>query len=121
LIDCPVEMGTFASASFDVLGVPHEIAITGRVPNLDPRRIAIDLAKVCAAQIRLFEPRTRKAPVDRYTFLVQAVDDLQRARRERVEMIGRQVDPPDARPATRGDRQGDEGQRQHEQREQQLR
>jgi predicted metalloprotease with PDZ domain len=30
LIDCPVEMGTFAHAEFEVLGVPHEIAITGR-------------------------------------------------------------------------------------------
>jgi predicted metalloprotease with PDZ domain len=76
LIDSPVELGTFTSANFDVLGVPHEIAVTGRVPNLDLRRLTADLATVCAAQIRLFEPRTRKAPFERYTFLVQAVDDL---------------------------------------------
>ena len=31
LIDCPVEMGEFELGRFDVLGVPHEIAVTGRV------------------------------------------------------------------------------------------
>ena len=35
LIDCPVEMGTFDSIAFSVLGVPHEIVVPGRVPKLD--------------------------------------------------------------------------------------
>ncbi len=75
LIDCPVEMGTFELGRFEVLGVPHEIAVTGRVPKLDMERLTADLARVCEAQIRLFEPRTKKAPFSRYTFMTMAVGD----------------------------------------------
>jgi predicted metalloprotease with PDZ domain len=75
LIDCPVEMGRFAHAEFDVLGVPHEIAITGRVPKLDLARLTADLARVCETQIRLFEPRRAQAPFDRYRFLTLAVGE----------------------------------------------
>jgi len=75
LIDCPVEMGTFELGRFEVLGVPHEIAVTGRVPRLDMDRITADLARVCEAQIRLFEPRSKKAPFGRYTFMTMAVGD----------------------------------------------
>jgi predicted metalloprotease with PDZ domain len=75
LIDCPVEIGTFELGRFAVLGVPHEIAITGRVPKLDMDRLTADLARVCEAQVRLFEPRTKKAPFSRYTFLTMAVGE----------------------------------------------
>lgn len=75
LIDCPVETGTFAHARFDVLGTPHEIAITGRVPKLDLKRLTADLARLCETQIRLFEPRTRRAPFPRYTFLTLALGE----------------------------------------------
>ena len=75
LIDCPVELGDFALGRFDVLGVPHEIAITGRVPRLDMPRLTSDLARVCATQVRLFEPRRPLPPFDRYLFLTWAVDE----------------------------------------------
>lgn len=75
LIDCPVEMGTFVTGKFEVLGVPHEIVITGSVPNLDMARLTADLAKVCEVQIRMFEPRSKQAPFERYTFLTMAVGD----------------------------------------------
>jgi predicted metalloprotease with PDZ domain len=75
LIDCPVEMGTFEFARFDVLGVPHEIAITGRVPRLDVARLTADIARMCEAHIRLFEPRSKSAPFKRFTFMVTAVGD----------------------------------------------
>ncbi len=75
LIDCPVEMGRFAHQGFDVFGIPHEIAISGRVARLDTARIAVDLKRLCEAQVRLFEPRTRRAPFERYVFLTQAVDE----------------------------------------------
>lgn len=69
LIDHPVEMGTFAHASFTACGVPHEIVITGR-HRADLARLTRDLEKLCSEQIRLFgEP----APFDRYLFLVTAV------------------------------------------------
>ncbi|MGE5336595.1 MAG: M61 family metallopeptidase, partial [Gemmatimonadota bacterium] len=75
LIDCPVEMGSFIHATFDVLGTPHDIAITGRVPQLDIKRLIADLARVCETQIRLFEPRTKKAPFARYAFLTHALGE----------------------------------------------
>jgi predicted metalloprotease with PDZ domain len=75
LIDHPVEMGDFALATFKACGVPHDIVITGRVPNLDMARLQADLKAICEAQIALFEPVTKKAPVDRYVFMTMAVGD----------------------------------------------
>ncbi len=73
LIDHPVEMGTFAKVTFSVHGVPHDFILTGVVPNVDLERIASDLEKICAYQSALFEPKTRRAPVDRYVFMTMAV------------------------------------------------
>lgn len=81
LIDCPVEMGRFVTGKFAVLGVPHEIVITGAVPRLDMTRLTTDLARICEVQMRMFEPAKRAprdgaaAPFDRYTFLTLAVGD----------------------------------------------
>ena len=75
LIDHPVEMGEFALIRFEAHGVPHEMAITGRVPNLDGERLAADLKAICEQQIALFEPATKRAPMDRYVFLALAVGD----------------------------------------------
>jgi predicted metalloprotease with PDZ domain len=75
LIDHPVEMGSFDLASFKAHGVPHDVVITGRVPGLDMGRLAADLKKVCEAQIALFEPKGKKAPMNRYVFMVMAVGD----------------------------------------------
>ncbi len=75
LIDHPVEMGSFALASFKAHGVVHEVAITGKVPNLDMERLCADLKKVCEAQIALFEPESLRAPMDRFVFLVMAVGE----------------------------------------------
>lgn len=75
LIDHPVEMGTFELARFKAHGVPHEIAITGRVPNLDMARLTADLKKICATQIAFFEPNSKHTPMQRYVFLTMAVAD----------------------------------------------
>jgi predicted metalloprotease with PDZ domain len=75
LIDCPVQMGRFAHRRFNVYGVPHEIAISGRVARLDLDRVQADLTRLCEAQVRLFEPRQPRPPFDRYSFLTLAVDD----------------------------------------------
>ncbi len=75
LIDHPVEMGEFELVRFDAHGVPHEMAITGRVPHLDKARLAADLSRICEAQIALFEPASKAAPMDRYVFLTLAVGD----------------------------------------------
>ena len=75
LIDHPVEMGEFELIRFEAHGVPHEMAITGRVPKLDTARLAADLKKICESQIALFEPATKAAPMERYVFLTLAVGD----------------------------------------------
>ncbi|MBL8515051.1 MAG: M61 family metallopeptidase [Betaproteobacteria bacterium] len=74
LIDHPVEMGTFSHIAFEACGVPHHIAITGR-HRCDLTRLAADLKRICEAQIRFFEPKSQKAPMDEYWFLVMAVGD----------------------------------------------
>jgi predicted metalloprotease with PDZ domain len=75
LIDHPVEMGDFALATFQAHGVPHDIVITGTVPNLDMARLCADLQKICEAHITLFEPISRKAPMDRYVFMTLAMGE----------------------------------------------
>ena len=75
LIDHPVELGTFELATFKAHGVPHDVVISGRVPNLDLRRLSADLKKICEAQIAFFEPKTKRAPMDRYVFMTLAVGD----------------------------------------------
>jgi predicted metalloprotease with PDZ domain len=75
LIDHPVEMGDFELASFKAHGVPHDIVITGRVPNLDMARLQADLKAICSTQIAFFESDTQRAPVERYLFLTMAVGD----------------------------------------------
>jgi predicted metalloprotease with PDZ domain len=74
LADHPVEMGRFAFARFEAAGASHEIAVTGR-SDVDLERLCRDLAPVCAAQAALFEPRTRRAPFERYLFLTTAVGE----------------------------------------------
>jgi predicted metalloprotease with PDZ domain len=74
LIDHPVQLGRFALARFEAGGVPHEVAISGR-QDCDMDRLGRDLARICDQHIRLFEPRRRCPPFDRYLFLVNAVGE----------------------------------------------
>lgn len=71
LIDHPVEMGCFTLATFDVLGVPHDIAITG-IHRADTVRLCADLKCICETQVRFFGELPK---MDRYLFLVMAVGD----------------------------------------------
>ncbi|CAM5540422.1 M61 family metallopeptidase [Eoetvoesiella caeni] len=79
LIDHPVEMGTPQVVRFRAHGAEHEMVFTGVVPNLDLKRIAADVQKICAAQIALFEPDSKQAPFldssDRYVFMTMITAD----------------------------------------------
>lgn len=75
LIDHPVEMGTFALATFKAHGVPHDVVFTGVIPNLDLPRITADLKRICESQIAMFEPQSKRAPMDRYVFMTMVVGD----------------------------------------------
>ncbi len=72
LIDHPVEMGEFLTEGFTVGGARHEIVVSGAA-DTDMARLVADLKPVCEAQIRFFEPRSGRAPFDRYLFLTYAV------------------------------------------------
>jgi predicted metalloprotease with PDZ domain len=71
LIDHPVEMGTFSLASFDVAGVPHDIAITGR-HQADMDRLCRDLKQICEHHVGLFGELPE---MQRYVFQVMAVGE----------------------------------------------
>ena len=75
LVDHPVTLGEFALTTFSAHGVPHDIVISGRTVTVDMARLAADLKRICEAQIALFEPKSKKAPVDRYVFMTQVVGD----------------------------------------------
>lgn len=79
LIDHPVEMGTPQVVRFKAHGAEHEMVFTGIAPNLDLKRIAADVEKICSAQIALFEPETKRAPFldssRRYVFLTMITGD----------------------------------------------
>lgn len=75
LIDHPVEMGILRVESFEALGVKHVFAVYGADDDLDLQRICNDLKPVCEAQIALFEPNSKRAPFERYVFMLHATDN----------------------------------------------
>ncbi|MFY9136692.1 M61 family metallopeptidase [Zwartia sp.] len=79
LIDHPVEMGTPEVIKFDACGAKHEMVFTGLVPNIDLKRIAQDVKKICEAQIRFFEPETTRVPfldsAKKYVFMTMVTGD----------------------------------------------
>jgi predicted metalloprotease with PDZ domain len=74
LIDHPVEMGRFTRASFTAGDALHDIAITGR-HDTDTERLCKDLSAICSAQIALFDPVGKRAPLERFLFQVMAIGD----------------------------------------------
>jgi len=102
LIDHPVELGDFHLGHFTAHDIPHEIAITGRVPRLNIERLCADLKRVCETQIAFFEPETHRAPFDRYLFLVMAVGDGYGGLEHRAStaLICKRDDLPSTVPAT---------------------
>ena len=71
LIDHPVEMGTFVLATFEVAGVPHDIAVTGR-HKTDLARLSADLKVICETEVAFFGGLPE---IGRYLFLVMVVGD----------------------------------------------
>jgi len=71
LIDHPVEMGEFTLASFDVAGVLHDIAITGK-HAADMDRLCADLKIICEHHVALFGELPE---MDHYVFQVMVVGD----------------------------------------------
>lgn len=79
LIDHPVEMGNPDVIQFNACGAKHEMVFTGVIPNLDLKRIAQDVKKICETQIRFFEPETAQVPfldsATKYVFMTMVTGD----------------------------------------------
>ncbi|MEC7121042.1 MAG: PDZ domain-containing protein, partial [Pseudomonadota bacterium] len=67
LIDHPFEVAELAQTQFEVSGIVHRVAISGR-HQTDLLRLSSDLQKICQAQIELFG----SAPFADYLFMVMA-------------------------------------------------
>ena len=74
LVDCPVEMGAFWSASFTACGVPHRFVVAGAWPSFDGARLLADTQKICEAEIAFWHG-SKKPPFKNYLFMLNAVDD----------------------------------------------
>jgi predicted metalloprotease with PDZ domain len=70
-IDHPVQWAAHRGVGFAVGGVPHRVALSGRVEHCDLDRLAADLQPICEYQAGLFGA----LPIERYLFLVTAVGD----------------------------------------------
>ena len=74
LVDHPVELGRFWRGEFQVRGVAHEFVVAGAWPSFDGERLLADARRICDKQIAFWHGRG-KAPVQRYVFLLNAVDE----------------------------------------------
>jgi len=68
LIDHPVEIGHLSIGEFEVNGIPHGIAIRGRI-RLDMGRLCHDLQTLCEQHVSLLDV---PGDMDRYLFLLHA-------------------------------------------------
>jgi predicted metalloprotease with PDZ domain len=81
LADSPVEMGAFWSAEFEACGVPHRFVVAGAAASFDGERLIADTQAICEAEIRFWHGDKAgkrggpKLPIDRYVFMLNAVDD----------------------------------------------
>jgi predicted metalloprotease with PDZ domain len=79
LVDCPVELGAFWSASFNACGVPHRFVVAGALPSFDGERLLADTQKICEAAIHFWhgpgKAAGKKAPHKNYLFMLNAVHD----------------------------------------------
>lgn len=92
LLDCPVEMGNFWSASFNVHGIAHRFVVAGASASFDGARLKADTRAICATEIDFWHPEISKRykndsahrmngkrksviPFKNYVFLLNAVAD----------------------------------------------
>ncbi|MEY2661746.1 MAG: hypothetical protein RIQ35_63 [Pseudomonadota bacterium] len=73
LLDHPVALGHFQTIDWKSRGAHHSMVIQGCLQEVDRKRLITDLSAICDSIIDLFEPKTKRAPFQRYLFLVNAV------------------------------------------------
>ena len=84
LVDGPVEMGDFWSASFEACGIPHRFVVAGATESFDGDKLIADTRAICETEIRFWHGEqargtdknvTSAAPFKHYLFLLNAVHD----------------------------------------------
>ena len=70
LVDAPVQLGNFDHFTFDVDGIPHEVAMVGR-NNADLEKLRDDMQLMCRTMAKVVNDH----PCKRYTFIVQNVEN----------------------------------------------
>ena len=73
LLDHPIALGHFQTIDWKSRGTAHSMVIQGCLQEVDRKRLITDLSAICDSIIDLFEPKTKRAPFQRYLFLVNAV------------------------------------------------
>ena len=73
LIDQPVALGSFTRLNWKSHGIAHEMAIQGSIEEIDQKKIITDLQAICNAHITFFDPRKKRAPFEKYLFLVNTI------------------------------------------------
>jgi predicted metalloprotease with PDZ domain len=78
LIDQPVEMGLHIHTQFLAGGAQHHIVIAGMgglALQVDLERLRQDFKKIADEQIRLFDPKGGRAPMQAYWFLINTLGE----------------------------------------------
>jgi predicted metalloprotease with PDZ domain len=82
LVDCPVEMGTFWSGSFEALGIPHRFVVAGASESFDGSKLLADTQAICEAELRFWHGTSSNTkhiaaavPFKSYLFMLNAVHD----------------------------------------------
>ena len=83
LVDCPVEMGSFWSGSFEACGIPHRFVVAGATESFDNAKLLADTQAICEAEIRFWHGRqtatkgkpSSAVPYRHYLFLLNVVHD----------------------------------------------
>jgi predicted metalloprotease with PDZ domain len=82
LVDCPVELGTFWSGSFEAFGIPHRFVVAGVSDSFDGNKLLADTRTICEAEMRFWHGTASSAhniaadvPFESYLFMLNAVHD----------------------------------------------
>ncbi|MDR0224903.1 MAG: peptidase M61 [Burkholderiaceae bacterium] len=78
LVDCPVEMGRLWRGDFVAAGVPHSFVVAGAAPSFDGARLIADARRICETVLAFWHglgPQATPAPMQRYVFMLNVVDD----------------------------------------------
>ncbi|MDD0812531.1 peptidase M61 [Curvibacter sp. RS43] len=79
LVDHPVELGDFWQGEFQACGITHQWVVAGATASFDSARLLRDSQQICETVIRFWHPDidqgSQPAPIQRYVFMLNAVDD----------------------------------------------